>query len=563
MPPEFAENIEQLVENALRFDSYRTYGPGSGQREFWERKMKSGRSFLHLTSLNGDIFCPSMFAGYRGNSLEMSTSAAQEMDGRRTNNKINELLGSNRANENSRIALQSVFERYNLLGGWPRPWFWVLNEGENGTYVSITNDGNGNAIGQPPAAALEHSLNRIFYGPPGTGKTYHTVNAALAILDPDFDDSKNRSELVQRFEELKNEGRIEFVTFHQSFSYEEFVEGLKATTDSNGQIAYEVHGGIFKRLCLKALSGKDTLTIEQAVEDMKIKCLEGSVSVEIASGTKEVRFVGKSFQLQSDQMQAPYSISVDRIVKNWSTYQESNESTQAGNLKTMLEYISANYQIHDSKMTDYSKAHVLIIDEINRGNISRIFGELITLIEPSKRAGAEDALSVTLPYSGESFSVPKNLYIIGTMNTADRSIALLDTALRRRFHFEEMMPELTLLDGVTVEGVEIQKLLSSMNNRIEALYDRDHQIGHTYFLPLKKDPSLARLSDIFLHSVLPLLQEYFYEDWEKIDMVLGENGFLGHSDPPGELNLDNAKKLWRIQRDAFSSAENYRKIYSG
>lgn len=539
MPPELVESIEQLVENALRFDSYRKESYPLGP--FWGKYMKRGRKFLHLVIQGENIFCPSIFAGYKNNEYNKYSILALKNEG--TDERINSLLGEARSDENSRTSLREVLKANHIEFRDMPGQFWFLDK---------------DTMVKPLVP-----LNRILYGPPGTGKTYHTVNAALAILDPDFDESKDRKEIMKRFEKLKNEGRIEFVTFHQSFSYEEFVEGLKATTDDSGQIVYDVQGGIFKRLCLKAISGKDAFTIEQAVEDLKIKCLEGSVSVEIATGTKEVHFVGKSFQLQSDRMQAPYSISMDRIIKNWSAYQESNESIPAGNLKTMLEYISANYQIHNSKITDYSEAYVLIIDEINRGNISRIFGELITLIEPSKRAGEADTLSVTLPYSGESFSVPKNLYIIGTMNTADRSIALLDTALRRRFHFEEMMPNLELLDGVSVEGVEIRKLLSAMNERIEALYDRDHQIGHAYFLPLKEDPSLAKLSDIFRHSVLPLLQEYFYEDWEKIDMVLGKNGFLKSISPPSNLNLDDEKKLWRIDENVFSNSENYRKIYEG
>jgi len=551
LPPELAESIEQLVENALRFDSYRTYGPGSGQREFWERKMKSGRSFLHLISLNGDIFCPSMFAGYRGNSLEVSTSAAQDMDGRKTNKQINSLLGAHQDHENSRIALQNVFERYNLSGGWPHPWFWILNEEESGTYVS------------------EPSLNRIFYGPPGTGKTYHTVNAALAILDPDFDESKNRSELMNRFEELKSEGRIEFVTFHQSFSYEEFVEGLKATTGDSGQIVYEVQDGIFKILCERARAGNVYLSIDQALNQLKEDCSEEPIPMQTLRGRKiVVSYPGKTTfrvdPVEGKTSENPVNINSIRKVM---LGEDSKGIYHLSYIRAIIRYIEENYKISgivsSNEQEPRQKPHILIIDEINRGNISRIFGELITLIETSKRAGAEDALSVTLPYSGESFSVPKNLYIIGTMNTADRSIALLDTALRRRFRFVEMMPDLTLLDGVTVEGVEIRKLLSTMNERIEALYDRDHQIGHAYFLPLKENSSLAELSDIFRHSVLPLLQEYFYEDWEKIDMVLGKNGFLKPTSPPSSLNLDGEKKLWRIDENAFGEAENYRKIYEG
>lgn len=161
----------------------------------------------------------------------------------------------------------------------------------------------------------------------------------------------------------------------------------------------------------------------------------------------------------------------------------------------------------------------MIIDEINRGNISRIFGELITLIEPSKRAGAIEELSTTLPYSKKLFSVPDNLYLIGTMNTADRSLAGLDIALRRRFTFVEMPPKPELLADTNIDGVNIGRLLEVMNERIEVLLDRDHCLGHAYFMPLKQEQTLDKLATIFKPDH-PLLQEYFFEDWERINWVL-------------------------------------------
>ncbi|TEU15748.1 MAG: AAA family ATPase [Anaerolineales bacterium] len=245
----------------------------------------------------------------------------------------------------------------------------------------------------------EHTRNIILYGPPGTGKTYCVRQFADQFTDRD---------------------KTEFVTFHQSFSYEEFVEGLKPLTDNDGQIRYEVLDGVFKQICRQA---KD----------------------------------------------------------------------------------------------DPEHRYLLIIDEINRANIAKVFGELITLIEDDKRLGKVNELSVVLPYSQDTFGVPPNLYIISTMNTADRSIALLDLALRRRFAFVELMPDPSLLD--IVAGVDLESLLRQLNERIGALLDRDHQIGHSYFLDVT---NADELRFVWYHRVVPLLQEYFYNDGERLQAVLGD-----------------------------------------
>ena len=223
------------------------------------------------------------------------------------------------------------------------------------------------------------------------------------------------------------------------------------------------------------------------------------------------------------------------------------------------------------------KKYVFIIDEINRGNISKIFGELITLIEDSKRAGEDEAMSVTLPYSQEEFSVPENVYILGTMNTADRSIALMDTALRRRFEFIEMMPKEELLTDIVIDNINVKEMLETMNRRIEALYDREHTLGHAFFIPLKnkEKATLDQLASIFKNKIIPLLQEYFYEDYEKIMLVLGINP--QNEDDSKFISVKSNRNLFKNSsaidlnstykinkdsfKDSFKKAKNYIDIY--
>jgi len=210
--------------------------------------------------------------------------------------------------------------------------------------------------------------------------------------------------------------------------------------------------------------------------------------------------------------------------------------------------------------------YVLIIDEINRGNTSRIFGELITLIESTKRAGQDEAMDVILPYSQESFTVPDNLYIIGTMNTADRSLALIDTALRRRFDFIEMMPDPSLIKDndkkpIVIEGIDIQQMLTTINNRIEALYDREHTIGHAFFMKLEDDPTLPKLAYIFKNNILPLLEEYFFEDWDKIIKVLGNSGIYTEKNVNLGQGFENTGKNYQRNNSALDQVNTYINIY--
>ena len=251
---------------------------------------------------------------------------------------------------------------------------------------------------------------------------------------------------------------------------------------------------------------------------------------------------------------------------------EVSQLSYTGLLQAVLVFMQENCGLQPAESKSGFRPflpYVLIIDEINRGNVSRIFGELITLIEESKRAGADEELSVVLPYSKERFSVPSNVYLIGTMNTADRSLAGLDIALRRRFTFREMPPRPELLDEVVVEGINIGQLLRTMNERIEVLLDRDHCLGHAYFMPLLQDSSLERLATIFRNQVLPLLQEYFFEDWQRIQWVLNDHRkaamdrFVYQSErdlralfgSEAEVSVHNLP--WRINEAAFGRVLAY------
>ena len=238
---------------------------------------------------------------------------------------------------------------------------------------------------------------------------------------------------------------------------------------------------------------------------------------------------------------------------------------------TVIEVLNKNGFSGSAPTKGTKGPYVFIIDEINRGNILKIFGELITLIEPSKRLGQSEELQAKLPYSREAFGIPDNVYLLGTMNTADRSIALLDTALRRRFSFVEMMPDSGVLDGIEVEGISVSGLLTTLNRRIEVLFDREHTLGHAFFTPLRQSPSIETLGEIFRDKVIPLLQEYFYDDYEKICLVLGDRKRpeqqqffevetadlqnLFGVEPEFEIN-----PTYRINPAAFFDAEVYRNL---
>lgn len=487
--------------------------------------------------------------------------------------------------------------------------------------------------------------NTILYGPPGTGKTYNTVMYAVAIIEnKKLEEIKkeNYTEVIDRYNKYKEDGLIEFTTFHQSYGYEEFIEGIKPVIHSDEEdetdIQYEVVPGLFKKFC--DIAGKPILRkekcdigINESPTIWKIS-LEGSgenstrtecmKNEHIRIGYDEYgREITNLFKGVAGRHILNYFIndmSIGDIVMscydcntvdaigvvtgeyewhdeypeykrlrkvNWivkgikENIIKINNGSRLSNptvyklrmdLSDVMEIIE-KYSKNTIEVEEKKKNHVFIIDEINRGNISKIFGELITLIEPTKRIGQTEGQKVRLPYSQKLFGVPNNVYLIGTMNTADRSIATIDTALRRRFNFKEMLPDEEVLDGIYVEDVSIKDIFIKINKRITVLFDREHTLGHAYFLPLKDAPTIETLANIFENSIIPLLQEYFYEDYEKIRMVLGDNQkdsedkqFItieenDYNDLFGYIDYDfDEMSTYKINSFALTNIEAYRSI---
>lgn len=372
-------------------------------------------------------------------------------------------------------------------------------------------------------------LNQILYGPPGTGKTHNAINHALSIVKGNDLAGMTRMQIKEEFDALISEGQIQFVTFHQSYSYEEFVEGIKPSVNG-GNVEYDIEDGIFKKLCLKAIEKKSYKNFDEIYKDFIDDVTEAGNSLELKSlkqgkpFTVKINSNGSCVAIPKTAIATEMTVTKkvirnfieNGIVDDWKTYTTA-----------IADYIVKTYKLQTEEEDNTNKNFVLIIDEINRGNISKIFGELITLIEDSKRIGAKEELRTKLTYSGaagdEMFGVPNNVYIVGTMNSADRSIALIDTALRRRFTFFEYTADSTLLSE-DVEGINLQDLVQMMNSRIEFLLDKDHLLGHAYFINVATKNDLC---SAFRNKVIPLLEEYFYGDYEKIQLVLGDNKEFG------------------------------------
>jgi hypothetical protein len=466
-----------------------------------------------------------------------------------------------------------------------------------------------------PGAKQVPPTNLILYGPPGTGKTYRTAYEAVRLCDGDAPDS--RSELKKRYDTLVDAGQIAFVTFHQSYAYEDFVEGLRPTTSgvdeddtsTAGGFRLEPRRGIFRDIAMLAEQARKTANQPGGFDlsgRQYVKMSLGRAGAEdhVYDAAIDGNYIVLGWGGEVDWSDPKYD-DYQAIFDKWNSI-EPGTSGNSGNIAQVWRFragmkegdivivsegnsqfraigevtgpyhyeptgfgtynhrrsvrwllvldeplpvdtiydgaftMMSCYGLKESKVKKEALSRllpgtapaeranpdqfVLIIDEINRANISKVFGELITLIEPDKRLGETNALRLKLPYSGDVFGVPNNLHLVGTMNTADRSIALLDTALRRRFEFRELMPDPMLLPE-EVDGVPLRNLLRTINGRIEYLFDREHQVGHAYFIGCQSKADIDRT----MHDkVIPLLQEYFYEDWAKVASVLGDSEGAGY-----------------------------------
>jgi len=445
-------------------------------------------------------------------------------------------------------------------------------------------------------ASHKSPLNQILYGPPGTGKTYNSINKAIEIINPNFDLTQDRETVKKEFDRLVTEGQIVFTTFHQSMAYEDFIEGIKPIIDEgedeNKQVLYNVEDGLFKQLVKRAKEQKketiETSNLdnfdeswEQLIELIRLKISNDEL---LKIGSWEYGLSNKD-SLKYSSLNSPSKYTFTITKQNILDVYQNKKARPSGafqkDMQDIVDFMKNKFQLKDFKeknseeiVVENNQKYVLIIDEINRGNISQIFGELITLIEESKRLGEVEALEVTLTYSKKKFGVPSNVYIIGTMNTADRSVEALDTALRRRFSFEEMLPSYDINElDYFISDYKASEILKTINTRIELLLGREYVIGHSYFLDkttkelndiknaiegvkflldsvnsrVEKDEikiELTKLNNLlseketnrkrydeinllesFYKNIIPLLQEYFYNDFGKIGLVLGK-GFV-------------------------------------
>jgi 5-methylcytosine-specific restriction protein B len=473
-------------------------------------------------------------------------------------------------------------------------------------------------------------LNSIFYGPPGTGKTYRCLRKAVQLVenleDQEFEQKYSAAEVQSLFRKYQQQGKIALVTFHPSFTYEDFVEGLKPFKNEKDDLYYDIEDGIFKQICLNAsyalyqqqqsrllnenkkgykrnfdaiyhefldylkrmmreesqevvfetksekplylldINKNDTLLFRYGKGSRSYGVTKGSMALLYRNFVRisDIQNLNQDIQKVTGKSNTSLYWAVFKRLKVFEDTRTTTYNYLLNSRRLMGRPINdelyqnmkreiSRFDYHQLSPEDYQEAgnFVLIIDEINRGNVPAIMGELITLLETDKRAGQAHALSTILPYSRESFAVPGNLFILGSMNTADRSITQLDTALRRRFSFQEIRPDADLLkpDMETAASIkadskvaeekpdyqnkqkmikkpdfDLAAMLNMINARLERLLDRDHTIGHAYLLPVLTSPDpLQQLRQVFYQQLIPLLEEYFFDRPENLQLVIGRH----------------------------------------
>jgi len=587
-------------------------------------------------------------------------------------NEVNEFISSLRIKVIGKVA-KNLNNGKNLEVKWEKESvsYDVDNLVKTGKIYQLTDENEINSIFFPEKKKIDfyskivskktiyskHPLNQIFYGSPGTGKTYKAITTALEIIDGFFPQSP--TEVKNKFKYYQEKGQISFLTFHDSYTYNDFVETLRANQSDNelGKIEYQIKTGIFKEIAntAKAELFKVSNVVDLDSEDNKIKFFKASIGKTAKDKGDNTYNYCLSNNFIALDMLGGIDYSILENTKNWLKAQDeirevyfSEEDEETKRLALEAIYYFKNYMraedivfisndnkvitaigrvtgryyefkdivgvsfhhfrkvewlikdcsipvekfykrkfsnqviyeldkrdlilsnIRDFIGTKKVNNYVLIIDEINRGYIPKIFGELITLIETPKRIGNQEELLIKLPYSNQEFGVPKNLYIIGTMNSIINTSSNFDQTLRRRFNFIETNVDYSKIN-IKIDGIEIDKLLKSINLRIEYFLGKDYCIGHTYFMELIQNPSFELLKTIFKDKIIPFLKNNFMGDWEKIILVLGDNqksdkesmfiqsNEIDYKNLFGQNDYSELKNFYNI--NIPDSPENYISIY--
>ena len=438
---------------------------------------------------------------------------------------LNEKLEFTIYEQNNLIVLNSLYEDLKINQKIENNKYWnaeTPSYGKKGfysaaikTYIDFHNDTKTSNMSNNN---ITFPLNQILYGPPGTGKTYNTVLEAAKIITGNG--AISYDEAIKIFNNnLGNQ--IEFITFHQNYSYEDFIQGIRPDTENGKELTFEKKDGVFKRIADRALKNlTNSEKPESAKKDFDIvfqdfiqQLIDGEVK-EIKVSMKKTNYwitdiSEKNISFRKNSGGTGHTLSLSTLEKMYENENTGKIQGLSSYYQPLLDVLLKNGKLNSIVKVE-RKNFVIIIDEINRANISRVFGELITLIEEDKRSHGAIPMRVTLP-SGDSFIVPSNLYIIGTMNTADKSIALLDIALRRRFDFVPMYP---LYEGLEKPIYDAQ-LLQKINDAILSRKNHDFTIGHAYFMGNE-----YLLENTLNRKVIPLLLEYFMNDEKEVTAIL-------------------------------------------